>query len=81
MLLLASAINAYPYEIPDFMPSVIVDLAACASDPSPISTTVNKSLSEFKRTHQDSWHLDVKKFNEEERQALNDLLLSPSYYI
>jgi proteasome activator subunit 4 len=79
--MLSSAVTAYPYEIPVWMPAVIMDLAACANDPSPVSTTVNKCLSEFKRTHQDSWHLDVEKFNEEERQALNDLLLSPSYYI
>jgi proteasome activator subunit 4 len=81
VLMLASAINAHPYEIPEWMPAAIVDVAACASDPSPISTAVNKSLSEFKRTHQDSWHVDAEKFSDDERQTLNDLLLAPSYYI
>jgi proteasome activator subunit 4 len=37
---LSSVVLAFPYEVPVWMPSVLVSLASCASDPSPIKVTL-----------------------------------------
>jgi proteasome activator subunit 4 len=77
---LGSCILAFPYEVPSWMPSVLVELAGLIGDPSLISMTIKKMFSEFKRTHQDTWHIDSAAFSEDEIVVLNDLLISPSYY-
>lgn len=45
----------------------------------PISTTVRKCASNFRRTHQDTWHEDSKKFNDHQLAALSTLLTGSSY--
>lgn len=45
----------------------------------PISTTVRKCASNFKKTHQDTWHEDSKRFTEEQLSALSTLLTGSSY--
>jgi proteasome activator subunit 4 len=63
------------------MPEVLVELAMLIGDPSLISVSVKKMFSEFKRTHQDTWHLTSRGFSEDQLYILNDLLISPSYYV
>jgi len=45
----------------------------------PISTSVRKCASNFKKTHQDTWQEDSKRFNEEQLAALSTLLTGSSY--
>ncbi|KAJ3319363.1 hypothetical protein HDV06_006390 [Boothiomyces sp. JEL0866] len=77
---LSSLVLAFPYDVPEWMPSVLVLLAQCANDPSPISTSITLTFGEFKRTHQDSWDYHKSKFNEQELYTVSDLLYSPGYY-
>ncbi|RGB33631.1 hypothetical protein C1646_815894 [Rhizophagus diaphanus] len=77
---LSCLIDAFPYEVPKWMPEVLVKLAECISDPVPIQTTVKKTFADFRRTHQDSWHEDMKQFTEDQLSILSDMLISPSYY-
>ena len=44
----------------------------------PISTTVRKCASTFRKTHQDTWHEDSKKFTEDQLAALSTLLSGSS---
>ena len=47
-----------------------------------IQTTVKRTLSKFKRTHQDSWHEHKAAFTEDQISQLTDLLTtSPNYYV
>ncbi|KAI7908029.1 uncharacterized protein BX663DRAFT_425475 [Cokeromyces recurvatus] len=74
-------INAFPYEVPEWMPSILCQLAECMSDPAAeIQTTIRKTFSDFRRTHSDTWHEDMLKFNEDQLSMLSDMLISPSYY-
>jgi proteasome activator subunit 4 len=74
---LSSIITAFPFEIPDWMPSHLAFLANKASgDRGMISTSVKKTLGEFKKTHQDTWLLDQKLFNEDELEALEGVFSS-----
>ncbi|KAG0312267.1 hypothetical protein BGZ99_009606 [Dissophora globulifera] len=77
---LSSLLEAFPYDVPNWMPEVMVFLSNYFSDPPPVSTTVKKVFGDFKRTHQDTWHEDQKRFSQEELEVLSDMLISPSYY-
>lgn len=74
---LSSVITAFPYEIPDWMPSTLAFLANKATgDRGMISLSVKKTLGEFKKTHQDTWMMDQKLFNEDELEALEGVFSS-----
>jgi len=77
---LCALIESFPYSVPPWMPSLTEVLAPHATDPPPISTTIRKCASEFKKTHQDTWHKDQQAFDEEQVQSLSTMLVGTSYY-
>ncbi|TPX58023.1 hypothetical protein PhCBS80983_g03421 [Powellomyces hirtus] len=77
---LAALVQAFPYDVPEWMPDVLVALAKCVGDGMPIGASVNKTFAEFRRTHHDNWQHDLQRFDETQRDVLADLLISPSYY-
>ncbi|KZT19390.1 hypothetical protein NEOLEDRAFT_1142177 [Neolentinus lepideus HHB14362 ss-1] len=78
---ICALIDSYPYTVERWMPELITNvLAEHTYDPIPISTTVSKCASNFKKTHQDTWHEDSKRFNEEQLASLSTLLTGSSYY-
>ncbi|KAJ3341432.1 hypothetical protein HDU93_004833 [Gonapodya sp. JEL0774] len=58
---LSSIVQAFPYTVPDFVPNILVKLANTIGEPAPVGATAKKALADFKRTHHDTWHDDVKK--------------------
>ncbi|OCH96671.1 ARM repeat-containing protein [Obba rivulosa] len=77
---LCALIESFPYSVEPWMPSLTDVLALHATDPVPISTTIRKCASEFKKTHQDTWHKDQLAFNEDQLQNLSTMLVGTSYY-
>lgn len=77
---LCACINAYPYDVPPFMPDVLVLLGEHLNDPPPIPATIKKTLSNFRRTHHDNWRDHKVKFTDDQLVVITDLLVSPSYY-
>ncbi|THH18097.1 hypothetical protein EW146_g2829 [Bondarzewia mesenterica] len=77
---LCALIESFPYSVETWMPSLTDVLALHATDPPPISTTIRKSASEFKKTHQDTWHKDQLAFDEDQLQNLSTMLVGTSYY-
>jgi len=78
---ICALVDSYPYTVEKWMPGLMTTvLAEHTYDPIPISTTVRKCASNFKRTHQDTWHEDSKKFNDHQLAALSTLLTGSSYY-
>ena len=76
----SALLAAFPYEVPDWMPSLIVEtVAQHTDDPVPISTTVRKCAADFKRTHQDTWSEDQHKFGDF-LPEVNDFTLGRSDY-
>ncbi|KAG7099513.1 hypothetical protein E1B28_001358 [Marasmius oreades] len=73
-------IESFPYSVEKWMPPLTEVLAAHATDPPPISTTIRKCASEFKKTHQDTWHKDQQAFDEDQLQNLSTMLVGTSYY-
>ena len=98
---LCACINAFPYNVPDFMPDILVFLSYHLNDPQPIpvsisvlslslnfklnynflkQTAIKKTLSNFRRTHNDSWRDHKLKFSDDQLAVITDLLVSPNYY-
>ncbi|KAI8975614.1 hypothetical protein BDF20DRAFT_879640 [Mycotypha africana] len=74
-------IGAFPYEVPEWMPSTLCKLAGCMAEPAAeIQATVRKTFSDFRRTHSDTWHEDMHKFTSDQLSILSDMLISPTYY-
>lgn len=77
---LCAIIEAHPYDIPGYVPGLLMELAKHLHDPQPIPKTVKDTFQEFKRTHQDNWQDHKLKFTDDQLMVLNDLLISPNYY-
>jgi len=77
---ICALVESFPYSVESWMPPLTEVLAPHASDPPPISTTIRKCASEFKKTHQDTWHEDQQAFDEDQSQALSNMLVGTSYY-
>jgi len=77
---LSSVVLAFPFDVPPFLPLVLELLVAHIDDPLPIQSTVKKVMADFRRTHQDTWHLDKEAFSEQQLEILSELLVAPSYY-
>lgn len=78
---ICALVDSFPYTVERWMPDLLTNvLAEHTYDPIPISTTVRKCASNFKKTHQDTWHEDCKRFTESQLAALSTLLTGSSYY-
>eukprot|EP00173_Palmaria_palmata_P002970 Plantae.Rhodophyta-Palmaria_palmata.ctg3089.p1 GENE.Plantae.Rhodophyta-Palmaria_palmata.ctg3089~~Plantae.Rhodophyta-Palmaria_palmata.ctg3089.p1 ORF type:complete len:458 (+),score=99.71 Plantae.Rhodophyta-Palmaria_palmata.ctg3089:144-1376(+) len=77
---LGSMVAASPYNVPEWLPSVLVALTDCINDPPPISTATQKIFADFMRTHRDEWQTHKLAFSEDELERVSELMISPSYY-
>ena len=60
---LGSLIQAFPYSSPppSWMPAVLITLSnKAANDPGNVGSSVKSIISDFKKTRQDTWHIDMK---------------------
>lgn len=77
---LCACVNAFPYDVPKFLPDILVLLGDHLHDPQPIEATIKKTLSSFRRTHYDNWRDHKLKFTDDQLAVITDLLVSPNYY-
>ncbi|KAM9425985.1 proteasome activator complex subunit 4B [Pholidichthys leucotaenia] len=77
---LSACILSSPYDVPHWMPQILMDLSSHLNDPQPIEMTVKKTLSDFRRTHHDNWQEHRQCFTDDQLLVLTDLLVSPCYY-
>ncbi|XP_063231181.1 proteasome activator complex subunit 4-like isoform X2 [Bacillus rossius redtenbacheri] len=77
---LCAFINAYPYDVPEFILDIFLVLGEHLNDPQPIPSTIRKTLGDFKRTHHDDWEQHSLRFTEQQLTVLKDLTIPPSYY-
>lgn len=60
---LGALIQAFPYSSPppSWMPAVLITLSTkAANDPGNVGSSVKSIISDFKKTRQDTWHIDMK---------------------
>jgi proteasome activator subunit 4 len=78
---ICALIEAFPYTVESWTPELLTQvLAEHVYDPLPIAATVRKCASNFKKSHTDTWHEDVTRFNEEQLSTLSTMLSGNSYY-
>lgn len=77
---LAALARIHPYEIPDWLPELLVTFATHINDPMPIKSTVKKTFLEFWKVHQDAWAIEKTYFTNSQLTILTELLVSPSYF-
>lgn len=77
---LCAFIQAHPFDIPSNLPEVLTVLCSHVNWPEPIGSTIKDTLARFKKSHQESWHIEREQFTEDQLCALTDVLVSPSYY-
>lgn len=77
---LCAFVEAFPHDVPSFLPPILMELSTHLNDPQPVPTTIKKTLQEFKRTHQDNWQEHKTKFTEDQLYVMTDLLVSHNYY-
>ncbi|CAF4197699.1 unnamed protein product [Rotaria sp. Silwood2] len=77
---LCAIVLSSPYDIPNYVPDALMLLCEHSHDPDLIQKSIKKALSEFRRTHHDSWHEHREKFTEDQLVILADVLISPNYY-
>ncbi|KAF2749545.1 hypothetical protein M011DRAFT_465987 [Sporormia fimetaria CBS 119925] len=74
---LGALVQAFPYMSPPplWLPEVLAMLARkAAADPGIVGKSVKSILAEFKKTRQDTWHVDVKAFEQEQLEDLEGVL-------
>jgi proteasome activator subunit 4 len=74
---LGSLIQAFPYTSPPpaWLPDVLATLARkAAADPGMVGKSVKTVLADFKKTRQDTWHVDVKAFQQDQLEDLEGVL-------
>ncbi|KAK9488678.1 hypothetical protein V1527DRAFT_401104 [Lipomyces starkeyi] len=74
---LSALVQAFPYQSPPpkWIPGVLTTLAnKAANDPGMVGRSVKTALGEFKKTRQDTWHVDVKVFEKDQLEDLEGVL-------
>ena len=71
-----------PYDVPPWLPDVLMGLVRLASEPPPVRTTVTKTLAEFRRTHQGAGLAEAKDaMSEEQWEAIRDVAGYATYFV
>jgi hypothetical protein len=78
---LAAIVGAHPFDVPTWMPNLLLKLASHVSDPAPIKPTVKQVFSEFWASHQDAWPLTKLVFDQDQLVELQNLLVESSYFM
>ncbi|KZF24962.1 putative proteasome activator subunit 4 [Xylona heveae TC161] len=74
---LGALVQAFPYMSPPpaWLPEVLATIAVkAAADAGTVGKSVKSILSDFKKTRQDTWHVDVKVFSPEQLEDLEGVL-------
>ncbi|CAF1238427.1 unnamed protein product [Rotaria sordida] len=77
---LCAIVLASPYDVPSYVPNALMILCEHSHDPPLIQKSIKECLSEFRRTHYDSWHEHRAKFTDDQLEILADVLISHTYY-
>ncbi|CAF1638010.1 unnamed protein product [Adineta ricciae] len=77
---LCAIVLSSPYDISNYVPDALMLLCEHSHDPDLIQKSIKKTLTEFRRTHHDSWHEHREKFTDDQLVILADVLISPNYY-
>eukprot|EP00889_Picochlorum_renovo_P005245 jgi/Picre1/32275/NNA_007621.t1 len=79
---LKALVISSPYDVPEWLPEVLMSLVRLASEPAPVRSTVRESLSEFRRTHEEGGLLAIKDaISAEHWEAIRDVATPANYFV
>lgn len=71
-----------PYDVPAWLPEVLMGLVGAASEPPPLRTTVRKTLGEFRRTHEDAGLQEARRLlTPDQWDSIQDVASPASYFV
>ncbi|CAF4139596.1 unnamed protein product [Adineta steineri] len=78
---LCAIVLASPYDIPSHVPKVLMQLCAHSHDPDLRQKSIKQCVSDFRRTHHDSWHYEHRQhFTDDQLVILANMFTSHNYY-
>jgi len=77
---LSSLILSVPYTCPKWLPEILSFLSVFDRERAPIGNTAKQTVAEFKRTHQDEWHIFKRAFTLDQLSNIQDAS-SNSYFV
>ncbi|CAI2729625.1 unnamed protein product [Schistosoma spindalis] len=81
ILALCSFVHGNPHQTPDYLPSIISELADHLHDSQSIKKVISSTLSSYSRTHQEVWHEQSLKFTPEQLDNYRFVISDASYYV
>eukprot|EP01127_Copromyxa_protea_P017465 TRINITY_DN5316_c0_g1_i2.p1 TRINITY_DN5316_c0_g1~~TRINITY_DN5316_c0_g1_i2.p1 ORF type:complete len:146 (+),score=42.24 TRINITY_DN5316_c0_g1_i2:284-721(+) len=79
LLGLASVAKSQPYQVPSWLPEVLVDISHHLNSPRPLNKVAGEAIKEFWRTHQGEWVFLQHLFTREQTEAIKQST-SSSYF-
>eukprot|EP00884_Botryococcus_braunii_P020190 jgi/Botrbrau1/6855/Bobra.152_2s0014.1 len=78
---LKACVLSAPYDVPCWLPDVLLALVRSSSEPIPIRDTARKAIAEFRRTHEEAQLGQVRSLlTEDQWEALLDVVSPSSYF-
>eukprot|EP01018_Ginkgo_biloba_P032111 Gb_01100 [translate_table: standard] len=77
---LSACILSRPYDIPGWLPDMVIDISKFIREPMPTKHTITGTIREFQHTHADTWEIQKKQFTEEQLDVLNNFNSGFSYF-
>jgi proteasome activator subunit 4 len=79
---LKACVLSTPYDVPAWLPGVLMALVRLAPEPPPLRSSVTKALAEFRRTHEEAGLNEVREaLSEEQWEAIRDVASPASYFV
>ncbi|CAF3901429.1 unnamed protein product [Rotaria sp. Silwood1] len=78
---LCAMVLSSPYNISSYISDALIFLCKHSNDRHMIQKSIHQCLSEFRRTHYDSWHKHQRSFTKDQLLILTDTFVSHSYYV
>ena len=76
----SSLIHAFPYDIPTWMPEIVVKFSSIHSKREKIQAIIRRTMAEFRRTHRDTWMQEKSKFTPDQLDIIMETITAPSYF-
>lgn len=81
-LSLRALVMSSPYDVPTWLPEVLMTLVRISSEPAPVKTTVTAALADFRRTHEEGGLQEMKDvMTLEQWEAIRDVATPASYFV
>jgi proteasome activator subunit 4 len=77
---IASCVLSHPTELPEWMCDAVTALCRLQGEETMISSSISKTVCDFKKSHQDVWDLVKTTWSEDSLQLLSDISGTQSYY-